>query len=94
MAMARKIKPAMWVATAVVLLAGLSGLVLHHHEDGQSAHDCAVCRFVQYLFSALILVAGLIASLAASRFFAFPSKVFTPILIGAPLGARAPPVLS
>lgn len=82
------------VLMTLVILASFFGLAAHHHEAGETGHECAVCRLVQ-LIAAVVLTWGLffIYKARPKICFVFLTDVplFFPVRVSS-LRNRAPPL--
>ncbi|MBI1977840.1 MAG: hypothetical protein HYS55_03715 [Candidatus Omnitrophica bacterium] len=79
---------------SLILLASFAFLLFHHHEDGQHAFHCSVCRFVQQVLWLFPMVVTLFFSLPFKGLFSeVHQKLFSVFSVFA-LKDRAPPVLA
>ena len=78
---------------AIVLLAGLALVLLHHHADGQHTNDCAVCRLAAQIFGIVLLALVFVTRIISGRLSASAPKTFLSLLLTPNLLSRAPPIL-
>ena len=89
-------KSLLLILTIFLIVFCFTATLFHLHEDGDTSHECPVCRLVQAITGifVLALVAILIAALRVQKLFTvFKNRLFS-LYSASPLQGRAPPVFS
>ncbi len=86
-------KKPLLILIAALILIGLTGAFLHHHNDAQDSINCTVCHFVRQIACFLGVLLVLLFSETPKSFLVPSFSRFTSLLASSQLKTRAPPLL-